>query len=77
MDGTANDLPADAGFEVAGFPTIVLVKAGSNQVVTYEGDRSLGDMVKFLKENVSNPSEINEEVLSKEDEEDPIDRDEL
>ncbi|OMH86078.1 Protein disulfide-isomerase [Zancudomyces culisetae] len=52
MDATENDIPEkDEEFGVKGFPTIVLVKAKSNEIVKYESGRQLEDFVKFLKEN--------------------------
>ena len=48
MDGTENDLPSDAEFDVQGFPTLVLVKATTNEVVHYNGDRTLEDLLTFL-----------------------------
>ena len=58
MDATENDLPPNAGIEVQGFPTLKLIKAGSNEIVDYDGDRTFGDFVKFLKENAKNGSSI-------------------
>ena len=58
MDATANDLPADAAFTIQGFPTLKLVKAGTNQVVDYEGDRTLPSMAAFLKKNAVHGSEV-------------------
>ncbi|RKP10576.1 thioredoxin-like domain-containing protein [Thamnocephalis sphaerospora] len=51
MDATANDLPLAADFEVEGFPTIKLLKAGTNEVVDYEGDRSEESFYSFISEN--------------------------
>ena len=61
MDSTANDLPASAGFSISGFPTLKLIKAETNEVVDYEGDRSLEDMFKFIQENAHHKVEIKEE----------------
>ena len=47
-DSTQNDLPD----EVQGFPTIKLYPAGAkDKPVTYEGDRTVEDLAKFVKEN--------------------------
>ncbi|KAK2626653.1 hypothetical protein QTJ16_003828 [Diplocarpon rosae] len=47
-DATANDVPD----EISGFPTIKLYKAGDKKnPVDYEGDRSIPDLIKFVKEN--------------------------
>ncbi|TPX33927.1 hypothetical protein SmJEL517_g03369 [Synchytrium microbalum] len=58
MDATENDLPVTAGYQVQGFPTLKLIKANSNEVLDYSGDRSLEAFLRFLKENASNGSEV-------------------
>ncbi|KAL3901795.1 MAG: hypothetical protein SGCHY_000324 [Lobulomycetales sp.] len=50
MDATENDLPLTAGYEVEGFPTLKLIKAETNDIVDYEGDRSMDSLIKFIKE---------------------------
>jgi protein disulfide-isomerase A1 len=61
---TKNDIPAEygkkSGFNLEGFPTIVLYKANSaNQKgvkspTIFEGDNSESEIIKFLNENLSN-----------------------
>ena len=51
-----------AGFTVEGFPTLKLYKANTNEIIDYAGDRSLPDLVKFLKENAVNGAGIKEHV---------------
>ena len=53
MDGTANDVPTKFNIQIQGFPTLKLFRA-DNKVVDYEGDRSLADLVRFLKKNAVN-----------------------
>ncbi|EIE84149.1 hypothetical protein G6F46_007422 [Rhizopus delemar] len=48
MDGTVNDVPPSAGFQVVGYPTIKLIKQKTNEVVDYTGDRTLDDLVQFV-----------------------------
>jgi len=67
IDATENDLPADAPFQIEGFPTIKLIKAKDNSIVNYEGDRSLEDLAKFVKENAVHGSEVQVEVEEKEE----------
>ncbi|KAJ3037567.1 protein disulfide-isomerase precursor [Rhizophlyctis rosea] len=67
MDATENDLPADAPFQIQGFPTLKLIKAETNEVVNYEGDRSLESLAKFLKENAVHGEEVEVEVEEKEE----------
>lgn len=50
MDGTKNKVPEAAGFTVRAYPTIKLIKAGTNEVVDFKGQRTLHDFVKFLQE---------------------------
>ncbi|KAI8919279.1 disulfide isomerase 1 protein [Powellomyces hirtus] len=51
MDSTENDLPVNAGFEIEGFPTIKLFKAKTNEIVDFDGDRTVEGFVEFLKKN--------------------------
>ncbi|KAI8907856.1 thioredoxin-like protein [Gorgonomyces haynaldii] len=59
MDATTNDLPQEAGLEIQGFPTLALFKAGTNELVKYDGgDRSLESLVAFVKANAANGSDL-------------------
>lgn len=53
MDGTVNDVPLSAGFQVKGYPTIKFFKADTNTMIDYQGQRTLHDLVKFLNEQSS------------------------
>ncbi|KAI9053727.1 hypothetical protein LZ554_002678 [Drepanopeziza brunnea f. sp. 'monogermtubi'] len=47
VDATANDVPD----EISGFPTIKLYKSGDKEnPVTYEGPRSIEDLIRFIKD---------------------------
>eukprot|EP00002_Diphylleia_rotans_P036622 TRINITY_DN808_c0_g1_i1.p1 TRINITY_DN808_c0_g1~~TRINITY_DN808_c0_g1_i1.p1 ORF type:complete len:498 (-),score=115.39 TRINITY_DN808_c0_g1_i1:230-1723(-) len=51
IDATANDV---AGIEVQGYPTLFYYSAKNKQTpVEYEGDRTLEDLLNFIKENAS------------------------
>ncbi|KAI5480480.1 protein disulfide-isomerase A1 [Pseudohyphozyma bogoriensis] len=54
FDATENDVPASAGFKVAGFPTIKFRAAGATEWISYEGDRSLESLVEFVESNSTN-----------------------
>ncbi|KAI8333691.1 thioredoxin-like protein [Chlamydoabsidia padenii] len=56
MDGTENDIPTEAKINVQGFPTLKFVKAETNEIVDYEGDRSYDDLVRFINEHVTDKS---------------------
>jgi protein disulfide-isomerase A1 len=58
MDATANDLPLDVPFQLQGFPTLKLIKATTNEIVDYEGDRSLESLTAFLKENAVHGEDV-------------------
>ncbi|KAI8597129.1 thioredoxin-like protein [Dissophora ornata] len=62
FDATANDLPADAPFQIQGFPTIKLRKAGSTEYVDYNGNRSEEDLIKFINENSVNKVDVKADV---------------
>jgi thiol-disulfide isomerase/thioredoxin len=38
-------------FNIEGFPTILLHEPKSKRFINYTGDRSIGDLVKFVNEN--------------------------
>jgi protein disulfide-isomerase-like protein len=38
-------------FNIEGFPTLLLHEPKSNKFINYSGDRSIGDLVKFVNEN--------------------------
>jgi len=59
FDATANDLPSDAPFQIQGFPTIKLRKAGSTEFIDYNGERTKEGFVKFLGEEAVNKFEVN------------------
>ncbi|KAF9927668.1 protein disulfide-isomerase precursor [Mortierella antarctica] len=71
IDATANDLPADVPFQIQGFPTIKLRKAGTSEYVDYEGNRSKEDLVKFIQDNAVNKHEV------KVEEEKPVQAEEI
>merc|ERR1712088_662525 len=54
MDSTANELEE---IEVQGFPTIKLIKAGTNEIVDFDGERTEAGFVKFLEANVAGGAE--------------------
>ena len=54
MDATANDSPDP--YSSSGYPTIYFAPAGSKQSpISYTGDRSFEDLVKFIKEHATVP----------------------
>ncbi|KAJ3088545.1 protein disulfide-isomerase precursor, partial [Quaeritorhiza haematococci] len=58
MDGTENDLPPKTSYRVEGFPTLKLIKAKTNEVIDYEGERTLDAFVEFLKANAVNSFDL-------------------
>ena len=50
MDSTANELEE---VKVQGFPTIKLFRKGTNEIVDYNGDRTVEGFSKFLDEDAA------------------------
>ncbi len=46
VDATENDTPT----KIEGFPTLIFYPAGDKKPITFEGDRSVDALVKFVKE---------------------------
>jgi protein disulfide-isomerase A4 len=56
MDATANDAPEP--YTSGRYPTIYFAQAGNKKSpISYDGDRSLEDLVKFIKEHATVPLE--------------------
>ncbi|KAI8326695.1 thioredoxin-like protein [Choanephora cucurbitarum] len=66
LDGTENDIPEEAGFDITGFPTLKFFKAETNEMIDYEGDRSAEDLTEFISKHSSKKTNI---VIPKEEEE--------
>jgi len=59
VDATANDVPD----EIQGFPTIKLYPAGAkSEAVTYQGSRTVEDLIKFIAENGKYKASVSEEA---------------
>jgi protein disulfide-isomerase A1 len=59
VDATANDVPD----EIQGFPTIKLYPAGAKEEpVTYQGSRTVEDLIKFIAENGKYKASVAEEA---------------
>jgi len=54
IDSTANELEE---IKVQGFPTIKLIKSGTNEIVDFDGERTEAGFVKFLEEQVAGGEE--------------------
>jgi len=48
-DGTANDIPASLNFRLEHFPTFKLIKSGTNEVISYDGDLAYNNLAEFLE----------------------------
>jgi len=60
MDSTANELEE---IKVQGFPTIKLIRKGSNEIVDFDGERTEDGFVKFLEAQTSGaPKEAKDEL---------------
>jgi protein disulfide-isomerase A1 len=54
MEAQENDIPPSAGIRVASFPTLKFKKAGSRELLDFDGDRSLESLIAFVTENAVN-----------------------
>jgi protein disulfide-isomerase A1 len=72
MDGTENDIPEEGQFEVTGFPTLKFFKADTNELIDYDGDRSMEDLTKFLNEHNSKGIKLSAEAPVEEAEKDNV-----
>lgn len=64
MDGTLNDSAVDS-ISWSGFPTMVYVKKGSEEVQTFDGDRTAKGIWKWIKKNSSFVDEIEATISAK------------
>ena len=76
MDSTANELES---VKIQGFPTIKYFMAGDNNVIDYNGERTLEGLEKFLESGGKDGAGVPEddEDLDEDDEEDDGAHDEL
>jgi len=63
MDLTENNLPASAGFSVQGFPTLKLIRAETNEVVDYNGERTLQALTDFILKHASIKPDLGHDEL--------------
>ena len=80
MDATTNDIPLGVDLELKGFPTIVLFKADTNVIVSFEGSRDLAGLQSFLSTTAVHGNQVKDAPaasVEKEEEEEEDDRDEL
>merc|ERR1712031_140200 len=67
MDSTANELE---DVKVQGFPTIKLFKKGTNEVIDYNGERTLDGLVKFIESDGVHGAAVEGEDEDEEDDDD-------
>lgn len=77
FDGTENDLPEAAGFSVEGFPTLKFIKADTNEVLDYNGERELDALVDYIKKTAVHASTLAEKAPVDKKEETKEEHDEL
>lgn len=59
IDATSNDYPSQ--FKINGFPTILYVPANDkSNIKTFNGERSLKELTKYVKEQLENPTSKDE-----------------
>ncbi len=58
MDGTANDIPAGVTFKLEHYPTFLLFKAKTNEVVYFNGDLNFNSLAEFIEKNAENAAKL-------------------
>jgi len=61
IDGVANDSPLDS-LEWTGFPSLYYIKAGSKEILKYEGERNEKGIWKWIRRNAAKASIIKERI---------------
>lgn len=61
IDGTTNDSPVDT-MDWSGFPTIFFVKAGTDQPINYDGERTAKGLWKYIKKHATKATEIRDRL---------------
>ncbi|CAD6221876.1 GSCOCT00005214001.2-RA-CDS [Cotesia congregata] len=78
LDATANELE---DIDIQGYPTLVLFKKGTNEVIYFEGNRTVEGMSKFIDsdgvEGAKEEEEEDEKVEAKKGDEEGLSKDEL
>jgi protein disulfide-isomerase A1 len=77
MDATTNDIPAEVDLKIEGFPTIVLFKAETNEIIKHDGARTVAGFQAFLKANAKHGADVVVEDDEGEEESEETERDEL
>lgn len=63
-DGTANDIPASLNFKLEHFPTFKLIKSGTNEVISYDGDLAYNNLAEFLELKAGNKITLEPKAVS-------------
>lgn len=66
FDGTANDIPKSLNFRLEHFPTFKLIKSGTNEVISFEGDLSYNSLAEFLQENAGHKITLEQKTAAAE-----------
>ena len=64
FDGTANDIPTSLNFRLEHFPTFKLIKSGTNEVISFDGELSYNSLAEFLVANSGNKIALEPKVVS-------------
>merc|ERR1712113_1342965 len=61
IDGTANDSPVES-MDWTGFPTVYFIQAGTQEAITYDGERTAKGLWKYIKKHATRAQEIRERL---------------
>lgn len=69
FDGVANDLPSIMNFRIEHYPTFKLIKSGTNEIVSFDGELSYNSLAEFLEKNAGADLKIERKAESSHEEE--------
>lgn len=64
FDGTANDIPTGINFKLEHFPTFMLFKAKTNELVQFDGDLTFNSLAEWVERSAENKVKLERKAAS-------------